>query len=66
MAGRKCPNCGQLTFFVNGRDGECKNCGYTMTVPPNEGKGGKGRKCLNCGRYAVFDGVCSKCGAKYK
>lgn len=66
MAGKKCPKCNQFTFFVNGRNGECKKCGYKMQIPANEGKGGKGKKCLNCGKYTVFDNVCSNCGARYK
>ena len=40
MAGKKCPKCNQLTFFINGRNGECKKCGYKMQVPANEGRGG--------------------------
>lgn len=66
MAGKKCPRCNKLTFFVNGRTGECENCGYKMLIPPNGGKGGKGMKCLNCGKYTVFDNICNKCGARYK
>lgn len=66
MAGRKCPRCNQLTFFVNGRNGECKSCGYEMQVPANEGKGGKGKRCPNCGKYTVFNDACSNCGARYK
>lgn len=66
MAGKKCPKCNQLTFFMNGRTGECKKCGYKMQVPANEGKGGKGKKCLHCGKFTVFDNVCSNCGARYK
>lgn len=67
MAGKKCPNCGNLTFFEKPTGGECNNCGYKMFVPPNEGKGGKGNRCLRCGKYTVFNGVCRnpKCGAKY-
>ena len=66
MAGKRCPKCNQLTFFVNGRIGECKKCGYKMQVPANEGKGGKGKKCLNCGKFTVFANICSYCGARYK
>lgn len=66
MPGRKCPKCGQATFFVNARTGECKSCGYKMQIPPNEGKGGKGKKCTNCGRFTVFNDICSNCGARYK
>ncbi|WP_304429035.1 hypothetical protein, partial [uncultured Acetatifactor sp.] len=31
-------------------------------VPANEGKG----KFLNCGKFAVFNGLCSNCGTRYK
>ena len=41
MAGRKCPKCNKLAFFVNGRNGECQNCGHKMKASPNEGKGGR-------------------------
>lgn len=65
MAGKLCPNCGERTFFetLNGR--ECSKCGWKMTIPPNEGKGGRGKKCSHCGSYTVFNGKCSNCGAKY-
>lgn len=67
MAGKKCPNCGNATFFETPTGGACSKCGYKMTVPANAGKGGKGTKCLKCGMYTVFNGVCrnAKCGAKY-
>lgn len=55
-----------IDFFVNGRNGECKNCGCKMQIPANEGRGEKGKKCLNCGSYTVFNGVCSNCGARYR
>ena len=56
MAGKICPKCGQFTFFetVSGR--KCTKCGYTMIVPANEGKGGRGQKCSNCGQFTVFNG----------
>ena len=66
MAGKKCSNCGNKTFFDTPTGGACSKCGFTMTVPANEGKCGKGSKCLNCGNNTVFDNVCRTCGAKYK
>ena len=66
MPGKKCPNCGELTFFGNDAKRECSECGYTMTVPPNDGKGGKGTKCSSCNKQTVFNGKCSNCGAIYR
>lgn len=66
MPGKKCPKCKRLTFFVNGRKGECQSCGYKMHIPANEGRGGRGKRCINCGCFTVFDEVCSHCGARYK
>lgn len=67
MAGKKCPNCTNHTFFETPTGGKCSKCGFEMTVPANAGKGGKGTKCLKCGKNTVFNGVCRnpKCGAKY-
>ena len=65
MAGKECPKCGELTFFPTGTGRQCSKCGYEMKVPPNEGKGGKGRCCSNCGEYKVFNGKCTGCGATY-
>lgn len=65
MAGKRCPNCGERTFYETGTGRECTRCGYKMIVPANEGKGGKGDKCANCGRYTVYDGKCRNCGAIY-
>ena len=61
MPGKKCPNCGKATFFGN----SCTQCGYTMNVPVNDGKGGKGKKCPNCGAYSIFNNKCNNCGAKF-
>lgn len=69
MAGKVCPSCGEQTFFLtHGQNRKCSRCGYTMTVPANKGKGGKGTKCANCGRNTVFDNKCTNhgCGATYK
>lgn len=67
MAGKLCPNCGELTLFLtkNGKNRKCK-CGFELIVPPNAGKGGKGKKCANCGQYTVFENICTNCGARYK
>ena len=66
MAGKICPICGEKTFFENSSGRKCSKCGYSMVVPPNNGMGGKGNYCYNCNSYTVFNGKCSKCGAKYK
>ncbi len=66
MAGKKCTNCGNKTFFKTPTGGACSSCGYTMSVSANGGPGGKGLKCLNCGKNKVFNNVCRNCGAEYK
>ena len=67
MAGKLCPNCNELTFFkTTGANRKCSHCGYEMIVPPNEGKGGRGKKCSNCGKMTVFDNKCTNCGAVYR
>ena len=65
MAGKVCPKCKQRTLWTNGARLECSNpeCGYKITVPSNEGKGGKGTKCPVCGKYTWFKGRCNSCGA---
>lgn len=66
MAGKVCPNCHEETFFLTtGKDRKCSKCGYEMRVPPNFGKGGRGKKCANCGSYTVFANKCRTCGAEY-
>ncbi len=65
MAGKMCPGCGKQTFFETPNGRECSQCGQTMTLPPNEGKGGRGTKCSNCSKYKVRNGRCGGCGAKY-
>ncbi len=40
MAGKMCPQCGRATFFETQTGRKCTNCGYIMTVPANDGKGG--------------------------
>ena len=67
MAGKLCPNCNELTFFkTTGENRKCSKCGYEMIVPPNAGKGGRGKKCANCGKLTVFNNKCSNCGAPFK
>lgn len=66
MAGQLCPQCRQDTFFEKPFGGQCTKCGFQMIVPPNEGKGGRGRICLNCGKSTVFNNKCRNCGATYK
>ena len=65
MAGAICPHCGEQTFFTKGGKAECSRCGTTMTVPPNDGKGGRGKKCPNCKRFTVFGNTCRFCGATF-
>jgi hypothetical protein len=64
MPADQCPRCKETTFFeqLNGR--KCRRCGYTMIVPVNGGRSGKGKKCAVCGHFTVFDAKCSECGAK--
>lgn len=61
----ECPNCKKQTLFRKGFKLVCSNpnCRYTITVPVNDGKGGKGNKCPVCGRFTWFNGRCSSCGA---
>lgn len=66
MPGRICTRCGEPTFFMNNMGGRCTKCGFTMTLPANDGKGGRGSKCINCGKLTVFDNKCRNCGAIYK
>lgn len=65
MSVKKCPNCGEETFFKTPTGRKCTKCDYEMIVPANKGKGGKGCKCSHCGKFRVFDGVCRECGAEY-
>ena len=65
MAGKMCPNCGKMTFFESTTGRVCTKCGYKMTNPANDGKGGRGRKCSNCGKMTVFNGKCRSCGVTY-
>ena len=66
MPGKKCPNCGELTLFETNTGRQCSNCGFEVNLPPNGGKGGKGKRCVLCGSFTVFNGKCTNCGAKEK
>lgn len=65
MPGMKCPECSKGTLFSIPTGKKCSNCGFTVIVIPNKGKGGRGNKCVICGRMTVFNGQCTKCGSKY-
>lgn len=66
MAGKLCPNCGRYTFFETTTGRKCTKCEYTMIVPANNFKGGRGQKCSNCGKLTVFNNKCRSCGAQYR
>ena len=68
MPGKPCPKCRNSTFFENSTGRTCSKCGFTMVIPANSGKGGKGSQCPNCGKFTVFNGACRnpKCNAKFK
>lgn len=66
MAGKLCPKCGKFTFFESSSGRKCSKCEFTMIVPANAGKGGRGSKCSNCGKLTVFGNKCRTCGATYK
>ena len=66
MPGKLCPYCYELTLFrTTGMNRKCSKCGYEMIVPPNAGKGGKGKKCAHCGMFTIFNDVCTNCGTRY-
>ena len=48
--GSKCPKCGKLTLWKTPTGVKCSNadCGYSATIPANNGKGGKGKLCPVC------------------
>lgn len=62
--GSKCPKCGKLTLWKTPTGVKCSNvdCGYSATIPANNGKGGKGKLCPVCKKYQVFNGKCRNCG----
>jgi rRNA maturation protein Nop10 len=65
MAGSRCPNCGRQTFFLSEKGRKCSKCDYEMTVPINNGKGGKGKLCPNCHKFTIQKNKCTNCGATF-
>lgn len=65
MAGKMCPICHRPTLFCVGNNYECSKCDCKISLPVNNGMGGKGKKCPICGRYTWFNDKCHypKCGA---
>ncbi|GBU21154.1 hypothetical protein R80B4_01043 [Fibrobacteres bacterium R8-0-B4] len=65
MAGKKCPNCGNDTFFKTPTGRKCSRCGLVATVPPEVR--GKGLKCPMCGKFTVQNNKCRNldCGAEF-
>lgn len=66
MAGKMCPECGEMTFFKTPTGRKCSRCGYEMILPSNNGKGGRGTRCPNCGKLTVFNNRCTTCGAEFR
>ena len=54
MAVKKCPNCGNWTMFETPTGRECSKCGFAVTAPIYDGKGGKGYQCPICGNFTFF------------
>lgn len=64
MAGKRCPGCGNFTFFETPTGRKCTRCDFEMKVPSE--RLGKGHKCANCGKFTVGpNGKCTNCGATY-
>ena len=53
---KKCPNCGKWTMFETPTGRECSKCGFAVTAPINDGKGGKGYQCpiYQCPILGIF------------
>ncbi len=73
MAGKMCPNCGEMTFHLSPKGRKCSRCDYEMIVRPNNGKGGRGSQCSNCNEFKVRPlpsnpnkSRCNGCGATYQ
>lgn len=64
MAGKMCPKCSNQTLWNEGSKLRCSKCNYTVLIPVNDGKGGKGTKCPACGKFTWFNGCCNNCGAR--
>ena len=66
MAGKMCMKCGKQTLWNKGNKLVCSNCDFTVNLPSNDGKGGKGQKCPSCGKFTWFNNRCNSCGANTK
>lgn len=55
MAVKKCPNCGKWTMFETQTGCECSKCGFAVTAPINDGKGGKGYQCPILGIFPLSE-----------
>ena len=53
---KKCPNCGKWTMLETPTVRECSKCGFAVTAPINDGKGGKGYQCpiYQCPILGIF------------
>lgn len=53
---KKCPNCGKWTMLETPTGRECSKCGFAVTAPINDGKGGKGYQCpiYQCPILGIF------------
>lgn len=72
MAGKMCPDCGEMTFHKTPTGRKCSKCQYEMKIPPHGGTGGKGCVCSNCGEHKVRavtnktdQWKCTGCGAEF-
>ena len=52
---KKCPNCGNWTMFETPTGHECSKCGFAVTAPINDGKGGKGYQCPIWGIFPLSE-----------
>ena len=52
---KKCPNCGNWTMFETPTGHECSKCGFAVTAPINDGKGGKGYQCPILGIFPLSE-----------
>lgn len=53
---KKCPNYGKWTMLETPTGRECSKCGFAVTAPINDGKGGKGYQCpiYQCPILGIF------------
>ena len=52
---KKCPNCGKWTMLETPTGRECSKCGFAVTAPINDGKGGKGYQCPILGIFPLSE-----------